>query len=275
MTNYNTKNQDSNEIIDTVINQIRDQLLNNFDESVVGEKQINENGVNISINKMKKENMDDNDLNLGECEERLKKHYNISETESLYILRIDVEQIGLQVPALDYEILYPIYGNKNLVKLDLSICRDIKINRVISINITDDIEKYIKNSPYYNDICYIIDSDDEVDITLTDRRENYINNNMGMCEDGCDFVSYDYETKKAVCSCNIKTEIPLMNDVKLDKKALLKSFIDINNIANIQILKCYKVVFQKNNILFLDAILPHILFKRKIFYAFLLGYFLL
>ena len=249
MTNYNTKNQESNEVIDTVINQIRDQLINNFDESIVGEKQINENGVNISINKLNNENMDDNDINLGECEDRLKKHYNISETESLYMLRIDVEQKGLQVSALEYEILYPINGSRNLVKLDLSICHDIKINRVISINITDDIEKYIKNGPYYNDICYIIDSDDEVDITLTDRRENYINNNMGICEDGCDFASYNYETKKAVCSCNIKTEIPLMNEAKLDKKALLKSFIDINNIANIQMLKCYKVVFQKNNIL--------------------------
>ena len=113
MTNYDIKNQDSNEVIDTVINQIRDQLINNFDESIVGEKQINENGVNISINKLNNENMDDNDINLGECEDRLKKHYNISETESLYMLRIDVEQKGLQV--------YPINGSRNLVKLDLSI----------------------------------------------------------------------------------------------------------------------------------------------------------
>ena len=70
---------------------------------------------------------------------------------------------------------------------------------------------------------------------------------MGICEDECDFISYNYETQKAVCSCNIKTEIPLINNIKVDKETLLKSFIDINNIANIQILKCYKIVFQKNN----------------------------
>ena len=72
---------------------------------------------------------------------------------------------------------------------------------------------------------------------------------MGICEDGCDLISYNYETKKAVCSCNIKNEIPLINNIKIDKDTLLKSFIDINNIANIQMLKCYKIVFQKNNIL--------------------------
>ena len=72
---------------------------------------------------------------------------------------------------------------------------------------------------------------------------------MGICEEKCDFTSYNYETKKAVCSCNIKTEIPLINDIKIKKNTLLNSFTDINNIANIQFLKCYKIVFQKKYIL--------------------------
>ena len=155
----------------------------------------------------------------------------------------------MQIPLLEYEILYPINGSNNLVKLDLSICSGLKIYRTININISGNIDKYNKTSPYYNDICYIADSDYGTDISLKDRKEDYIDNNMGICEDGCDFISYNYETQKAVCSCNIKTEIPLINNIKIDKDTLLKSFIDINNIANIQMLKCYKIVFQKNNIL--------------------------
>ena len=72
---------------------------------------------------------------------------------------------------------------------------------------------------------------------------------MGICEDGCDFISYNKETNKANCSCKIKTGISLMSNIKIDKETLLKSFIDINNIANIQMLKCYKIIFQKDDIL--------------------------
>ena len=155
----------------------------------------------------------------------------------------------MKIPILEYEILYPINDNKNLVKLNLSICNDIKINRTIKVDLDGNFDKYNKKSPYYNDICYISDSKYGTDITLSDRKEDYINNNMGICEDGCELSSYNYETKKAVCSCNIKTEIPLINNIKIDKDTLLNSFIDINNIANLQMLKCYKIVFQKNKIL--------------------------
>ena len=119
------------------------------------------------------------------------------------------------------------------------------MERVVSVNIKGNIDKYNKRSSYYNDICYIADSDYGTDITLPDRREEYINNNMGICEDGCDIASYNYETQKVVCSCGIKNEIPLMKDIKIDKQSLLKSLTDINNIANIQMLKCYKIVFKK------------------------------
>ena len=243
------KNNDDNNIYDLVINQIKNDLLNNFDESLVNGNIIHEKGINISLTKTKNENERNDQINLGDCEERLKQNYNITENESLYMLRLDVEQIGLRVPSVQYEIFYPLNNSKNLVKLDLSICSDLKMERIITINITNNIDKYNKSSPYYNDICYISDSDNDVDISLFDRKEEYINNNMGICEDGCDFTLYNYETKKAVCSCEIKNEIPLMINIQIDKKSLLKSFVDINNIANIQLLKCYKIVFKKGNIL--------------------------
>ena len=244
-----SKVEDNEEILDSIIKQTKNELLNNFNESVVNGEPILDGGMNITITKTKKENISEDDINLGDCEDRLKKNYGILEEESLYILRANVEQLGLRVPSLQYEILYPLNGSKNLVKLDLQVCSDLRMNRVISINLTGNIDMYNKSSPYYNDICYITDSEYGTDISLVDRRENYINNNMGICEDGCDFVSYNNETKKAVCSCKIKNEIESIKKIQLDKASLLKSFIDINNIANIQMLKCYKIVFRKNNII--------------------------
>ena len=250
VTYYRFSQEVNNNILNEVLSQTRNELLNDFDESVINGDIINENGDIIRFSRTTKYNMnDEDDIFLGECEDRLKELYHIPLNDSLYVLRLDINQIGMQIPLLEYEIYYPINNSKNLIKLDLSICSNLKIERVISINITGNIDKYNKSSPYYNDICYIVDSDYGTDISLLDRKEEYANNNMGICEDRCDFVSYNYETKKAVCSCSIKTKIPIINEIKIDKNTLLKSFIDINNIANIQMLKCYKIVFKKNNIL--------------------------
>ena len=243
ITNYITTKDDDFNIFDVVLEQVRYEIENNFDETVVNGNPIKENGLSIIITRTK-----DNDINLGECEEKLKEHYNISEDESLYLLRIDVEQVGMRVGSFEYEVMYPIEDN-NLKKLNLTICKDVKIDISVPMNITGDLEKYNSSSPYYNDICYISDSDEGKDISLNDRKQEYINNNMSVCEQGCDFVSYNYELQKAVCSCGIKTEIPFMDNVKVDKDLLMDSFTDINNIANTKLMTCYKTIFKKKFIL--------------------------
>ena len=91
--------------------QTRSELLNNFNFSVVDGDIINENGDNITITKTLKEYNDDG-IYLGECEDRLKKNYNISENESFYVLRLDIRQIGYQNSSLFYEILL-YYQSKN------------------------------------------------------------------------------------------------------------------------------------------------------------------
>ena len=42
----------------------------------------------------------------------------------------------------------------------------------------------------------------------------------------------------------VKTTVSI-NKIKLDGKNLLKNFIDVKNIMNIEIIKCYKIVFNK------------------------------
>ena len=200
-------------------------LLTAFALIVVDRDIINENGDNITITRTEK--LNDDGIYLGECEERLKNHYNISQNESLYVLRVDIRQIGYN-PSLALEILYPIYDSTNLVILNLSLCAGLNLNKTVDADMTGNRDKYDKNSAYYNDICYVSDSDNGVDMVLSDKKEDFINNNLGICEDGCEIISYNYETKKAVCSCGIKTEIPLMNDIKFDKETLLNSFTNID-----------------------------------------------
>ena len=134
--------------------------------------------------------------------------------------------------------------------LNLTLCKNEKIEITIPVNINDNIDKYNSSSGYYNDICYTITSIYGTDICLKDRRNEFINNNLTLCEENCDLIDYDYIYKQAKCSCEVKLNLPLIEDIKFDKEKLKKNFVDINNIANLKFLICYKVVFKKNNIKF-------------------------
>ena len=167
------------------------------------------------------------------------------------LMRIDKKEIGMKTPLINYELYYPINKtNKNLVKLDLSKCNGCKIDITIPLKEKiDNLDKYNKSSGYYNDICYTTNSENNTDIILSDRNQEYVDKNMSICEINCEFIFYNTKENKAVCSCEIKTQIPFMKDAKFDKDLLLKSFIDFNNFMNIKILSCYKTVFKLKNLL--------------------------
>ena len=44
-------------------------------------------------------------MNLGQCENKLKSEYGISQNDSLYILQIISEEEGMKIPKIEYEIL--------------------------------------------------------------------------------------------------------------------------------------------------------------------------
>ena len=71
---------------------------------------------------------------------------------------------------------------------------------------------------------------------------------MTLCEENCELNNYNYSIEKAICFCEIKTSISSNYDYKFNKKEFFKSFIDIKNIANINIIKCFKVALNIKNI---------------------------
>ena len=124
-----------------------------------------------------------------------------------------------------------------------------KIKALIPVEINNNIDKHNSSSEYYNNPCYTTTSQYGTDICLKDRRDEFIDNNMTLCEENCDLIGYDYYYNKSICSCTIKIKLPLLNEVKFDKERLKNNFIDINNIMNIKFLKCYKIAFKKENII--------------------------
>ena len=185
-------------------------------------------------------------INLGECENKLKKYYNISNNESLLIFKIDYNIPEYYIPIVEYNIFHPI--TKEF--LDLNICEDtdIILSFPIKKNLEKDTFKYDINSDFYNDKCFPYTSESNTDITLKDRKEIYNKNNLSLCENNCVLENIDTINKQSKCKCEIKTYFEKLTDLVIDKDKLLQHFIDIKSSFNIDVIFCYKTLFKKNEI---------------------------
>ena len=182
-------------------------------------------------------------IDFGECETLLREYYEINETESIYILKMDTYIEGKTGPTVVYELFYPLENSNYLVQLDISICEGEKINILYEYEL-DKPELYDKNNPIYSDICYPYTSVDGADMTLSGKQKEYTNNNKSLCEENCEFIGYDRISHIIDCSCDIKDSSTMISDIKIDKSKLY-SFININKIANFDVLKCVNLIIKK------------------------------
>ena len=187
---------------------------------------------------------------LGECEAILREKYNITDDKVLYMKKIDVKQEGFKIPKIEFDI-YTKLNDTNLVKLNLSYCRNSKAEIIIPIIIYKDenIDKYNSSSGYYNDLCYATTSDYGTDIISKDRQEDIITENRTVCQEKCTFSDYDYDIHKATCTCDIVESSSFFVNIKINKTELYRNFKDIKNIANIGLFSCYKELFSKKGLL--------------------------
>ena len=201
--------------------------------------------VTLTTIKNQKMNGDDNmvKINLGECETSLRNHYNISQNKTIYLKIIDVMQDGMNIPKVEYDVYSKLYGDK-LIKLNLTVCQNDKMILSIPVELKDNnLDKLNTNSGYYNDICYTTTSENGTDISLKDRKNEYIK--LAVCQDGCDFFDYDNTTKRALCSCGVKESSSSFEYKNINKAKLLENIKNIKNIANLNILTCTKRLFSK------------------------------
>ena len=155
---------------------------------------------------------------------------------------MEIYEKGLLIPIIEYEV----YNIKTKEKLDLSVCNYINIDINIPVIIDENnLFKYNSSSDYYNDICYSYTTKNNTDIILKDRRNEFIDNNLSLCENNCNYKGYDNNTKKVLCECFIKIKFPLISEIVINKDRLLNNFKDIKNIININIMKCYYTLFTK------------------------------
>ena len=234
----NYKKAENTSIYDSLLKNVEDLFISeDYDTSEI------ENGNNdvitykemiVTLTSINNQKADENkgnisSINIGECEELLKKAYNISSDETLFMKKIDVKEEGMKIPKIEYDVYYKLNG-RNLVKLNLSYCYNVKIDISIPLKINEDLDKYNSNSRYYNDICYTTTSEDGTDILLTDRQKEFIDNNKTICQENCILSEYNYYINKAKCSCDVAESSTKFNDIKIDKSKLYKNFINYSMI---------------------------------------------
>ena len=200
-----------------------------------------------SLNMNVNENKNISIIDFGECETILKEFYYI---DYLLILKIDTKLSNYNT-ILNYEI----YNPKTKEKLNLSLCDNIKINiktnyfpsqeslnKIIKLN-ESGYDLYNINSSFYNDLCTQFTTENQTDILLSDRINDYYEN-KSLCENDCTYKEYDYISKKVECECPIKKEIEI-NETEINIESFFSFFTDVNNFSNLKVLKCLKLVFSK------------------------------
>ena len=217
-----------NEIRNGIINKSMNLLLNalNEEKEDLIIKDINEI-YQISTTYNQKFYAYDNretTINLGECENLIKEEYEIE--ESLILFKMDYYLEGFLIPIIEYEIFNPL----NNEKIDLTKCADKKITINISVSIDEEkIYKYDPFSEFYKNKCYPNISECEDDNILEERKNEFNNNNLSLCERNCIYKGYNIITKKVTCECDIKTNFINLSEILNKKKELLFHIIDVKN----------------------------------------------
>ena len=183
------------------------------------------------------------------CEKILKEKYNIPSNETIIFIKMEYTFNEFYIPIIEYQLFHPI----SKIKLDLSYCIKNDINNVnysipVFIN-ENNLFMHDPNDAYYTDICYI-NNNTELDLTLYDKKKEFNNKSLSLCEKNCVFKGYDKNTKKVLCECKTKTKFNLFSEqINLAKDEFLNNFIKIEEIINLVVLKCYKILFNKDSLI--------------------------
>ena len=146
-------------------------------------------------------------IDLGECENILRKTYYIPDEEKLYIGQI-VFPFKKAPTSTNQYVVYNSHG----LQLDLSVCSDTLVTISSPINLESGIdlqmvkefaEKGINifnsSEPIFNDRC-IPFSYNGKDMTVNDRRLKILKN-KDLCEEECEMKSINYTSNIVDCEC--------------------------------------------------------------------------
>ena len=222
-------------------------------------------------------------INLGDCEKKLRDYYDIPEDTELTIIKLDFKKNDSKISQVQYEIFNPKNRSENL---DLSICSQDKIKVINPIDVTSNklnniIESTQNNIQFtdlsealYKDICSQFLSENGAYVLTQDRMIDY-NYEEQYCQKGCTMQNINITSGTVACLCppmnglgnitfeneeeKIEDNIYKENNLNINNKEKDKYNIQKYSNTNIKALKCIKNIFgsgfSKNYILIIYTIL--------------------
>ena len=221
------------------LNELLENLIETKEDLILEEKNIVYQ-ITTSDNQNNKIYYNLSTIKLGKCEQILKDKNNLTENESLIIFKIENHIEGYNIPLIDYEVYNPRTKNK----INLNSCKNEQIDIFHPVTIDEnELFKYDPESEFYNDICYPYTTKEKTDIILNDRRKEFLENKLTLCENNCKFNGYNSKLQSVYCKCNIKEDLLLIFNSNVDIQKLRYNFADIKNQINIKVMKCYYLLF--------------------------------
>jgi len=246
----------TDEQIGIVYEELKNILIKNYtNENII----FSTNNVVFQLSKLKDqnnltlENIFISNIDIGGCENLIKRQENLNEDDDLIILKMDIKSEDYKVTYIQYEIYNP-----NKTKIHLNACQNTSIYINTPTNLSQEVESLYDSlnesgynlfnsyDSFYNDICSPYTSENGIDIPILDRQNEIYNNikNYTICQNNCTFLYYNSTTKKSKCDCNVQIE-ELITDTKLIdfKNEIFGSFYTILKNSNFLVLKCFKLTF--------------------------------
>ena len=173
-------------------------------------------------------------IDLGNCSNKLKSQNVINDTEELVIIKIENKIEGINIPIIQYEIY-----SKNGTQLNLDICKNNNITYFIPVEINEnEIYKYDPESNFYNNRCNKYKTENNTDITLYDRKNEFNDKNLSLCELNCTFRGYNPNTSKVECDCIIN---PGLNILDINKTDLINKLKSTKTTTNLDVMQCTEI----------------------------------
>jgi len=199
-------------------------------------------------------------IDFGNCYVKVQQHLDPPSNDSIIIALIEKAN-DQKKSSISYFFYHPVTGKR----LDAeNICKDEEVtikesvlsqlnNSNVDLNSVlflaqQDINIFNLSDEFYTDICYNYVSPNGKDVPLSDRIKAFYPN-ITLCESGCICKGVDLDSLESICECKFND---LMRNEYIEDNVLLSNTIgevfDLIRSSNLIILKCYKGIFKKENI---------------------------
>ena len=209
-------------------------------------------------------------IDFQDCEAALKKKYtHINANDELILFRIEYIKEQFKIPIIEYRV-FSLYGEK----LNMNVCNHLNFIYSTPVEINESEEyKYNPESEYNNDLCTKHTTDNLTDIILYERRKEFNDYNLSLCESNCKYLRYI--DGRVECECPVKTDFNKYLQLNDKEKDDLIFRFKNNHIEpyNFGVLKCFQMIFTKEsfksnyiNILFISMMILNVV-SAFIFWA--------